>query len=115
MPWLPAGPVEQFPEGEIRIRHLLGRAFGVRREAGGGWRAIELACRHQGADLTAGRRDGSIVVCPRHGWRYDLATGACLTDPSLPLRSLEVRIESGKVWIRSPPLGEDRGEIAARQ
>ena len=54
---------------------------------------------------------GEIVECPRHGWRYDLRSGACLTDPSQPLRKLAVRVESGRVWVRTAPLpGADEGD-----
>jgi nitrite reductase/ring-hydroxylating ferredoxin subunit len=27
------------------------------------------------------------VVCPAHGYRFDLGTGACLTDPQLKLKT----------------------------
>ena len=76
------------------------------RRADGEISALELACRHQGADLSAGQREGRIVVtCPRHAWRYDLATGACLTEPGLPLRALAVKSEAGKLYVDPiPPL-----------
>lgn len=85
--------------------------MGIRQAADGTVSALELACRHQGADLSAGQRDRdrtSIVTCPRHAWRYDLETGACLTDPALPLRSLLVRCESGKLYVDPvpPPPGD---------
>lgn len=81
----------------------MGRPVGVRQASDGTISAIELACRHQGADLSAGTREaahGSIVTCPRHGWRYDLETGACLTEPDLPLRLVEIRREGAKVFAR---------------
>jgi nitrite reductase/ring-hydroxylating ferredoxin subunit len=104
--WFPAGAAGNFPDGELRVLRLGGRAYGIRRELDGSWFAIELSCRHQGADLAAGVRDGSIVTCPRHGWRYDLATGACLTDPTQGLRTLEVRVEDGRVRLRTAELGD---------
>jgi nitrite reductase/ring-hydroxylating ferredoxin subunit len=102
--WLRAGAIDDFPPGELRVLRLAGRVFGVRREPDGGWFAVELSCRHQGGDLSAGRREGSIATCPRHGWRYDLATGACLTHPLRPLRALAVDVAAGRVRIRTAGL-----------
>lgn len=35
-------------------------------------------CPHQGGDLSRGRLDGGCLVCPRHGWSFDLKRGgAC--------------------------------------
>jgi nitrite reductase/ring-hydroxylating ferredoxin subunit len=85
----------------------LGRQVGLFRDEAGEPRAIEVACRHQNADLTLGERSGTLVTCPRHGWVYDLATGACLTEPWARLRRFAVREEEGTVWIDLTPLDED--------
>lgn len=37
--------------------------------------AIEDACNHAGASLADGPRDGCVVACPLHGYRFDLRTG----------------------------------------
>lgn len=106
MTWIRIGTAADFPPGELHVRHLLGRPVGIRQDATGQISALELACRHQGADLSAGARDGkqgSIVTCPRHAWRYDLATGACLTEPTLPLRLLAVKHEAGKLYVDPVP------------
>lgn len=100
MTWIRLGTVADFPPGELHVRHLLGRPVGVRHSPAGEFSALELACRHQGADLSAGRRQGSIVTCPRHAWRYDLSTGACLTEPGLPLRPVEIRRDGENVFAR---------------
>ncbi len=103
MTWIRIGTAADFPPGELHVRHLLGRPVGIRQDAAGEISALELACRHQGADLSAGNRQGSIVTCPRHAWRYDLATGACLTEPELPLRPLAVRCDAGKLYVDPVP------------
>ncbi len=106
MVWIRIGTAADFPPGELHVRHLLGRPIGIRQSGDGTISALELACRHQGADLSAGLRGGgrgSIVTCPRHAWRYDLATGACLTEPDLPLRPLAVKDEGGKLYVDPIP------------
>ncbi len=101
------GTSADFPPGPLHVRHLLGRPVGLRCGADGAITAVELACRHQGGDLSVGQREGTLVTCPRHGWRYDLATGACLTEPALPLRALAVKSEGGRLYVDpTPPLDE---------
>ncbi|MEO7793647.1 MAG: Rieske (2Fe-2S) protein [Thermoanaerobaculia bacterium] len=100
MIWIRIGTAADFPPGELHVRHLMGRPVGIRQSANGEISALELACRHQGADLSAGQRKGDIVTCPRHGWRYDLATGVCLTEPGLPLRAVEIRREGERISAR---------------
>jgi len=82
---------------------LLGKRVAAFR-TGGALVALEMSCKHQGADLTAGAFDGTIVTCPRHGWRYDLATGACLSPPNgPPLRRHAVRVEGEHILVSLRP------------
>jgi UDP-MurNAc hydroxylase len=41
---------------------------------------VQRRCPHLGGDLEQfGESDGRILTCTLHGWRFDLATGRCLT------------------------------------
>jgi ferredoxin-nitrite reductase len=44
-------------------------------------------CPHAGAALAGGMVNGGEVVCPAHGYRFDLKTGMCSTDSQLRLKS----------------------------
>jgi nitrite reductase/ring-hydroxylating ferredoxin subunit len=105
MPWIKALRAADFPPplGSKTVS-LLGRKIGLFRNEDGGFSVMEVACRHQNADLTQGKRDGSLVVCPRHGWRYDLATGECLTESWAGLRTFETQIEGDWLKVR---IGEE--------
>jgi nitrite reductase/ring-hydroxylating ferredoxin subunit len=46
-------------------------------------RAIEDSCNHAGASLCEGSRDGDCVICPLHGYVFDLETGALLAPRGL--------------------------------
>jgi nitrite reductase (NADH) small subunit len=41
----------------------------------GAVRVLDNACEHVGGPLVDGAVDDGCVVCPWHGWRYELATG----------------------------------------
>lgn len=65
------------------------RAGAVHREgewavgvAGGAAFAVSRRCRHQLADLSRGHIDAEgCLVCPWHGSRYDVTTGAMVGGP----------------------------------
>lgn len=40
---------------------------------------VQRYCPHQGTDLQeVGQLEDNVLVCPRHGWKFCLETGACL-------------------------------------
>ena len=41
------------------------------------------------------------IVCPWHGWEYDLRTGRCAADPRFALRRYEVVCREGEVYVRA--------------
>jgi nitrite reductase/ring-hydroxylating ferredoxin subunit len=90
-----------------RVLAVLGRKILLRRNAVGDLQALELACRHQNGDLSQAARDEGQVVCPRHGWTYDLGTGACLNEPWAALRRFAVREENGEIWLSLRPMPDE--------
>lgn len=45
--------------------------------------AIQNICPHQGGQLSAGAVESGAVVCPLHGYKFDLQSGACANHPKL--------------------------------
>ena len=64
--------------------------------------AIDNACPHRGGPLGAGVLDQGRVFCPLHGWEFDPATGACLSNPARPVACYATKVEAGQVWIEIP-------------
>ena len=106
MPFFRIGSAADIPSDGMKTLAVLGRRIGVFRAADGALQAMEVTCRHQGGDLTLGTREGDVVTCPRHGWRYDLRTGECLNEPWARLRRFAVKIENGDVYLSSTPLSD---------
>lgn len=107
--WTPLCPVIALQEGKPRQIPVHGRtmaAFAVGRDV----YVIDNACAHEDGPLGEGRQEGHIVVCPYHDWRYDVRTGACLTDPGRRVATCPVRIRDGWVLVGPPTAGsEERG------
>jgi nitrite reductase/ring-hydroxylating ferredoxin subunit len=103
MDFVKVARVDDIPARDIRSFAVLASRIGVYRTPDGALRAVEVRCKHQGADLTGGGFDGRHLTCPRHGWRYDLRSGECLNAHSPPLRPHAVREEGGWVWVSTRP------------
>ena len=68
---------------------------------GGEYYAIEDVCTHDGGQLTGGTIEGEEIVCPRHGARFCIRTGAALTAPAYePVATFPVRVENGVIQVR---------------
>jgi nitrite reductase/ring-hydroxylating ferredoxin subunit len=107
--------LEDFPPDTRRIVRVGGREIGVFRTAERFY-AVRNRCPHQGGPLCAGnvrRRllsrepgrvelaDGTpLLVCPWHGWQYDLATGESFAPGDLNARSYPVSVEPGDELVQ---------------
>jgi len=67
--------------------------------AEGGLYAIGNACAHEDGPLGEGSLSGCFVTCPYHDWRFDVRTGACITDPSRAVASYAVKEADGILWV----------------
>jgi 3-phenylpropionate/trans-cinnamate dioxygenase ferredoxin subunit len=62
--------------------------------------AIEDVCTHDGAEIASGRREGSEIICPRHGARFCLKTGKVMRGPAYEdLPCLPVRVVNGIIQV----------------
>jgi len=52
--------------------------------------ALQNNCPHEGGQLAMGWLEGGEVVCPLHGYKFDLKTGACSTDPKLNAKTFRL-------------------------
>ena len=67
--------------------------------------AIEDRCSHDDGPLVEGdwEPDECVVVCPRHGSRFDICTGEALTLPAyLPVQTFPVKVEEGMIKVEVP-------------
>jgi 3-phenylpropionate/trans-cinnamate dioxygenase ferredoxin component len=94
-------PVEELPPGEMKLVHAGEISVGV-YNCDGSLYALEDRCSHDDGPLVEGdwEPEECVVVCPRHGSRFDLASGRALTLPAyLPVETFPVRVEDGLVKV----------------
>ncbi len=63
----------------------------------GGIAALESACPHAGIPLDEGDIENGCVVCPGHGWEFDLRTGEGPFGDRVQL--FPVKLEGDEVWV----------------
>lgn len=104
MNFIKLATIEDFAEQRIKSFSVLGKKIGIVKQTDGQFYAIEVGCKHQGADITQGKIDGYVATCPRHGWQYDLETGECLNHDSPRLRKHALAIEGDDIKVSLSPL-----------
>jgi 3-phenylpropionate/trans-cinnamate dioxygenase ferredoxin subunit len=93
--------VEELPSGAMRLVPAGGITVGVYNCAGALY-AIEDRCSHDDGPLCEGdwEPESCIVVCPRHGSRFDIQTGIPMTLPAfLPVRTFPVEAVDGMLYV----------------
>jgi 3-phenylpropionate/trans-cinnamate dioxygenase ferredoxin subunit len=96
---LHVGPVDDIAEGGVKIVQAGSLFLGVYRIDGQLY-ALEDRCSHDDGPLCEGDREGFEVVCPRHGARFDLRTGAVLALPATEdVEAFPVEVRDGEVYV----------------
>lgn len=123
--WQMAARLEEIPyPGDYVEYEVVGNSILLVRQKDGSVRGFHNACRHRATELAkgCGRLPGGQLVCPFHGWRWNLDGSASYlfmeetfsdaTKDAKDLRLQEVKIEiwAGMVWLNmdldAAPLSE---------
>lgn len=70
----------QIPDGCMKRVESGDRSWVLFNDGGRITAAVDV-CPHKGAPLSAGEFGDGVVVCPLHGWEFDVETGECLSMP----------------------------------
>ncbi|MDH4140440.1 MAG: Rieske 2Fe-2S domain-containing protein [Coriobacteriia bacterium] len=82
-----------------QIRHVkIGKRDVAVANVDGDFFALSNVCRHAFGPLGEGFMDEHVVMCPWHGWRYDVRDGT--TDhPNADVRTYDVVVRDGAVFV----------------
>ena len=100
MTLIDVAPVDDLPPGSVKIVHAGSVAVGV-FNLDGEYCAIEDRCSHDDGPLAEGDFDPEdrVVVCPRHGSRFDICSGRPLSLPAYePVDTFPVVVQDG--WVK---------------
>ncbi|MCL6592701.1 MAG: Rieske (2Fe-2S) protein [Alicyclobacillus sp.] len=113
------GTLADFARADRKLVTVEGKRIGVFRVQDT-WVAYENVCVHQGGPVCEGQILGKVeavlapdksvleerfseserhLVCPWHGWEFDLATGVSAGERRLALHRFDVRVKGEEVFV----------------
>ena len=102
MPFVKVADVSEIAEGHGTYVDCAGGAIAVFNAGEGCFYACGAVCPHEEGPLAEGWIEGHAVVCPWHGFDFDLETGRCLVDPDLAIAVFPVRVTGTSIEVDLP-------------
>ncbi len=65
-----------------------GKIFGVSND-----------CPHEGCSLSKGILNEYLIMCPCHGWKFDIRNGQFSENKAITLVSYPCKVENGKIYV----------------
>jgi 3-phenylpropionate/trans-cinnamate dioxygenase ferredoxin subunit len=97
--WIKVATLEECPPGSLRPV-MVGPDPVVLANVDGTIHAVRDRCTHEEFPLSDGDLEGTILVCPYHGARYDVTTGAPRGLPAVkPVKRYVVELRDDGVYI----------------
>ena len=91
--WHAVMPINDLNEA-ISKNTCAGRDLIIFRK-GGDVRVYDSRCPHQATAIPVTSASQNTLTCPKHGWKFDVTTGACIEKGDRPLRQFDTKIEDG--------------------
>lgn len=107
-------PLAELPPGTSTTVKAFGTTVAVFNVEGQVF-ALSNHCPHHGGPLCHGRisgavlpsqpyeyrygREGRVLICPWHGWEFDIESGRTIFDPAVRVKIYEARIEEGEIVL----------------
>lgn len=103
--WVPVCPDAEVTGPPWRCHDVAGVPVRLVRDRDGRIHAIQPTCPHLQAPLDRAETEGDTVLCPRHWYGYDLATGENVIPgwSDQDLRIHPVRVVDGMVEVDPEP------------
>ena len=82
----------EIPVGKGRFIDAGTDAIAVFNAGRGRFYAVTALCPHEDGPLADGWLEGDTIVCPWHGFDFDVTTGVCLTSEGLSIGINKTRV-----------------------
>ncbi len=112
MEWFDVGLLDELPPGQAQVVAAGDTNIAVINVDGNIY-AVDNTCSHERFEmLGCGLQNDQLIendqiICPRHGARFDVKTGAALTPPAYePLNCYPVKVEHGLIMVCSEKVSQ---------
>ena len=89
---------DEIPPGMIREFELDGKTIAL-ANVDGKFFAINNVCMHRGGPLGEGQLAGHTVICPWHGWQYDVTNGTVVGNPGVGVETYPVEVRGNDIFV----------------
>ncbi|MBI4140689.1 Rieske 2Fe-2S domain-containing protein [Candidatus Woesearchaeota archaeon] len=96
MTYTQAAKVNEISENTGKKVEINGKAIALFKKDGKVY-AINNECPHAGGPLSEGTIEGDCIVCPWHGFSYDLKTGK--SQQQCEVQTYPVKIDGDKILV----------------
>ena len=66
---------------------------------GGKFYAISGTCLHRGGPLGQGSLDGNVLMCPWHGWQFDVTTGKVSGNATVGVDCYPLEVRGDELFV----------------
>ena len=98
MAFVRAAKAVEIAPGTIQEFQVGGKAVAV-ANVGGKFYAINNTCLHRGGPLGQGSLDGSVVMCPWHGWQFDVTTGRVSGNATVGVDCYPLEVRGDELFV----------------
>jgi len=88
----------ELKEGHMKPVRVKGKPILLVR-VGGDVFGVSNFCPHAGCSFEGGILRGYLVMCPCHGWKFDVRNGQYQEIPQVKLECYRCKIENGKIIV----------------
>jgi ferredoxin-nitrite reductase len=97
-PAKPVVAVADIPEGGAKLARVRGEEMAIFKNDGKVF-GVQNTCPHEGGQLCNGWLESGEVVCPLHGYKFNLQSGVCSTDPKLKIKVFKLVAQGDGVTL----------------
>ena len=101
MPAIKANSLAEVPPGTVAEFETATTTYAI-CNINGTIYCVDGLCPHLEGPLAQGALHGATLVCPWHGWEFDVRTGVCEMDESCKLTTYKTVIQDGHIFIQLP-------------
>ena len=102
MAFVKVAELDEIAVGEGAYIERDGVSLALFNAGNGRFYACSPVCPHEDGPLAEGWLEGDAVVCPWHGFDFDLRTGRCQVDEGLTIPVYPTRVADGAVEVDLP-------------
>ena len=100
MAFVKVGTKSDIVPGEVKTFDVNGRSIAVANLDGEHIYAVDNLCTHDNGPLGEGILADGTIECPRHGARFDIATGRVKALPAVrPIKTYPVKVEESDILV----------------